>query len=113
MPMAPVEALASAPLVQIARSLSRRQASPVELADTYTRRIEAAVGLRAYITVPGQRARRGGKRGERGLSRGGIGTLLGGPISVKDLFATRGPRTTVGARLFRGWGPPRGADAGG
>src|SRR5712691_502009 len=111
MPMAPVEALASAPLVQIARSLSRRQASPVELADTYTRRIEAAVGLRAYITLPGERARREAKRAERRLSRGEIGTLLGVPIAVKDLFATRAQRTTVGSRILRDWVPSRDADA--
>jgi aspartyl-tRNA(Asn)/glutamyl-tRNA(Gln) amidotransferase subunit A len=111
MPMAPVEALACAPLVQIARSLSRRQASPVELADTYNRRIEAAVGLRAYITLPGERARREAKRAERRLSGGEIGTLLGVPIAVKDLFATRAQRTTVGSRILRDWVPSRDADA--
>jgi aspartyl-tRNA(Asn)/glutamyl-tRNA(Gln) amidotransferase subunit A len=111
MPMAPVDALASAPLVQIARELSRRQASPVELADTYTRRIEAAVGLRAYITLPGERARREAKRAERRLSGGEIGTLLGVPIAVKDLFATRAQRTTVGSRILRDWVPSRDADA--
>jgi aspartyl-tRNA(Asn)/glutamyl-tRNA(Gln) amidotransferase subunit A len=109
--MAPVDALASAPLVQIARELSRRQASPVELADTYTRRIEAAVGLRAYITLPGERARREAKRAERRLSGGEIGTLLGVPIAVKDLFATRAQRTTVGSRILRDWVPSRDADA--
>src|SRR5258708_11747902 len=111
MPMAPVEALASASLVQIARELSRRQASPVELADTYTRRIEGAVGLRAYITLPGERARREAKRAERRLSGGEIGTLLGVPIAVKDLFATRAQRTTVGSRILRDWVPSRDADA--
>ena len=109
--MAPVEALASASLVQIARELSRRQASPVELADTYTRRIEGAVGLRAYITLPGERARREAKRAERRLSGGEIGTLLGVPIAVKDLFATRAQRTTVGSRILRDWVPSRDADA--
>jgi len=109
--MAPVEVLASAPLVQIERSLSRRQVSPVELADIYTRRIEAAAGLRAFITLPGDRARREAQRAERRLSRGETGALLGVPIGVKDLFATRALRTTVGSSILRDWVPSRDADA--
>src|SRR5258708_38823761 len=112
MPMAPVEALASASLVQIARELSRRQASPVELADTYTRRIEGAVGLRAYITLPGERARREAKRAERRPSGGAVGTLLGGALAGKDLLATRAHRKTGGASILRESGPSRGARAG-
>jgi len=56
--MPSVERLTSAPLVQIASALRRRQVSPVELVDAYTRRIEAAAGLRAFITPPDERARR-------------------------------------------------------
>jgi aspartyl-tRNA(Asn)/glutamyl-tRNA(Gln) amidotransferase subunit A len=105
MPMPAVDALASAPLVEIARSLRRRRVSPVELGDTYDRGIEAAAGLRAYITPPDERARRETQRAERRLSRGETGALLGVPIAVKDLFATRALRTTVGSRILRDWVP--------
>jgi aspartyl-tRNA(Asn)/glutamyl-tRNA(Gln) amidotransferase subunit A len=105
MPMPAVDALASAPLVEIARSLRRRQVSPVELVDLYNRGIEAAAGLRAYITPPDGRARREAQRAERRLSRGETGALLGVPIAVKDLFATRALRTTVGSRILRDWVP--------
>jgi aspartyl-tRNA(Asn)/glutamyl-tRNA(Gln) amidotransferase subunit A len=111
MPMSAVEALASASLVQIARSLRRRQVSPVELVDLYNRRIEAAAGLRAYITLPDERARREAQRAERRLSRGETGALLGVPIAVKDLFATRALRTTVGSRILRDWVPSSDAAA--
>jgi len=103
--MPPVEPLASAPLVQIARSLQRRQVSPVELVDTYNRRIEATASLRAYITPPDEPARREAQRAERRLARGETGALLGVPIAVKDLFSTRGLRTTVGSRILRDWVP--------
>lgn len=103
--MTVVEPLTTAPLVQVARSLRRRQVSPVELVDAYTRRIEAVRGLRAYITVPGERARRDAQRAERRLSRGEAGALLGVPIAVKDLFATRALRTTAGSRILRDWVP--------
>jgi aspartyl-tRNA(Asn)/glutamyl-tRNA(Gln) amidotransferase subunit A len=109
--MPSVEALTSAPLVQIASSLRRRQVSPVELADAYARRIEASASLRAYITPPDERARREAQRAERRLSRGETGSLLGVPIAVKDLFATRALRTTVGSRILRDWIPSSDAAA--
>ena len=103
--MAPLDALTSAPLHQIARSLRRRQVSPVELVDAYTRRIEAAEGLRAFITIPDERVRRQAQRAERRLARGEAGALLGVPIAVKDLFATRALATTAGSRILRDWVP--------
>jgi aspartyl-tRNA(Asn)/glutamyl-tRNA(Gln) amidotransferase subunit A len=109
--MASVEALTSAPLVQIASALRRRQVSPVELVDAYARRIEATAGLRAYITPPDERARREAQRAEQRLSRGETGALLGVPIAVKDLFATRALRTTVGSRILRDWIPSSDAAA--
>ncbi|TMD49882.1 MAG: hypothetical protein E6I86_02795 [Chloroflexi bacterium] len=105
--MTPVEALTTAPLVEIARSLRRRQVSPLDLVDAYSRRIEQASGLRAFITLPGERARREARRAERRLARGEAGALLGVPIAVKDLFATRGIRTTAGSRILRDWVPAR------
>src|ERR1700726_2331070 len=111
MPMAPVEALTSAPLVQIARSLRRRQVSPVELIDAFTRRIEAAGGLRAFITLPDERVRREAQRAQRRLSQGEAGALLGVAIAVKDLFQTRALRTTAGSRILRDWVPSSDADA--
>jgi aspartyl-tRNA(Asn)/glutamyl-tRNA(Gln) amidotransferase subunit A len=109
--MAPVERLTSAPLVEVARSLRRRQVSPIELVDAYLRRIEETEGLRAYITVPAERARREARRAEQRLSRGEAGALLGVPIAVKDLFATRALRTTAGSRILRDWVPSRDAAA--
>jgi aspartyl-tRNA(Asn)/glutamyl-tRNA(Gln) amidotransferase subunit A len=109
--MPSVEAPTSAPLVQIARALRRRQVSPVELVDAYTQGIAAAAELRAFITAPDERARREAQRAERRLSGGETGALLGVPIAVKDLFATRALRTTVGSRILRDWVPSSDAAA--
>jgi aspartyl-tRNA(Asn)/glutamyl-tRNA(Gln) amidotransferase subunit A len=103
--MATVEALTSAPLVQIARALRRRRLSPVELVDAYTRRIQATRDLHAFITIPDEHARREAQRAERRLSRREAGALLGVPIAIKDLFATRAIRTTAGSRILRDWVP--------
>src|SRR5438128_2398918 len=106
MRMGSPEALTSAPLVKIASSLHRRRLSPVELVDAYSRRIAASADLQAFITPPGERARQEAQRAERRLSRGESGALLGVPIAVKDLFATRALRTTAGSRILRNWVPP-------
>src|SRR2546426_9075098 len=103
--MASPEPLTSEPLVQIAASLHRRRLSPVELLDAYTRRIEAAADLHVFTPPPGEPARREAQRAERRLSRGESGALLGVPIAVKDLFATRALRTTAGSRILRNWVP--------
>jgi aspartyl-tRNA(Asn)/glutamyl-tRNA(Gln) amidotransferase subunit A len=107
--MTAIEALTKAPMAEIARSLRRRTVSPLELVDAYSRRIEEAGGLHAFITLPGERARREARRAERRLSRGASGALLGVPIAVKDLFATRGVRTTAGSRILKDWVPSRDA----
>jgi aspartyl-tRNA(Asn)/glutamyl-tRNA(Gln) amidotransferase subunit A len=109
--MPAVEALTEAPLVEIARSLRRRTVSPLELVDAYTRRIEQASGLHAFITLPGERARQQARRAERRLARGEAGALLGVPIAVKDLFATRAVRTTAGSRILKDWVPAHDAAA--
>ncbi len=103
------EALTSAPLVEIARALRQRKVSPLELVDAYTRRIDQASGLHAFITPPGERARQQARRAGRRLAQGESGALLGVPIAVKDLFATRGVRTTAGSRILKDWVPWRDA----
>src|ERR1700686_4282375 len=107
--MRAVEALTSAPLVEIVRSLRQRKGSPLELVDAYSRRIEQASGLHAFITLPGERARQDARRAGRRLAQGESGPLLGVPIAVKDLFATRGVRTTAGSRILKDWVPSRDA----
>jgi len=107
--MRALEALTSAPLVEIARALRQRKVSPLELVDAYSGRIERASGLHAFITLPGERARQEARRAGRRLARGESGPLLGVPIAVKDLFATRGVRTTAGSRILKDWVPLRDA----
>jgi len=103
--MGSAEPLTSAPLVQIASSLRRRRLSAVELVDAYTRRIAASAELQAFITPPDKRTRQEAQRAERRLARGERGALLGVPIAVKDLFATRALRTTVGSSILKDWVP--------
>ena len=107
--MAPPPTLAAAPLATVAAALRRRTVSPLELLEAYQQRIKPAAELCAFITPPGERARREAQRAQQQLQRRQPGVLLGVPIAVKDLFATRGLRTTAGSRILRDWVPSRDA----
>jgi len=99
------ESPADLPVTAVVRALRARTLSPVELVDAYLARIEARRDLRAFITEPGAMARRQARRAAERLVRREGGALLVVPIALKDLFATRGVRTTVGSRILRDWLP--------
>jgi aspartyl-tRNA(Asn)/glutamyl-tRNA(Gln) amidotransferase subunit A len=91
--------------------IRRRKISPVELLDFCLDRIERfGPALNAFITVTGESARRQARRAEREIARGAYrGPLHGIPISLKDLFFTRGTRTTAGSRILRKFVPEENA----
>src|SRR2546423_14336529 len=95
--MAPPPTLATAPLAQVAAALRRRTVSPLELLEAYQQRIGPAAELRAFITPPGERARRGAQRAQQQQGRRQAGGHLGGPGGGQDIFWNRGVRTTAGA----------------
>jgi len=100
-----IDELCRAPIRVQARRLRAGRVSPVELVDAYLTRIRANARLRAFITVDGENAARESRRVAARLARGDRRPLAGVSIAVKDLFATRGLRTTAGSRILRDWVP--------
>jgi aspartyl-tRNA(Asn)/glutamyl-tRNA(Gln) amidotransferase subunit A len=94
-------------LVETAGAIARRDLSPVELIETTLTRIAALNPvLNAYITVLADAARAEAQRAEREIAAGNYrGPLHGIPLSVKDLFWTKGVRTTGGSRLLADFVP--------
>ncbi|MCC7106183.1 MAG: amidase [Chloroflexi bacterium] len=89
-------------LEQAADLLRRRAASPAELCEVARERLERfEPQLNAFITVTADVARAAARRAEQEIARGDYrGALHGVPLSLKDIIATRGIRTTRGARLY-------------
>jgi len=83
-----------------------RNLSPVEVTEATLRRIERLnPELTAFITVTPERALDQARAAERAYLDGTAGPLAGIPISIKDLTATRGIRTTRGSLLYTDWIP--------
>lgn len=80
-----------------------REVSPVELVELYLRRIDSLnPQLNAYLTVVGDMAIGWAKEAEAAVMRGDdLAPLHGVPISIKDLNATKGIRTTNGSLIFK------------
>ena len=89
----------------LALALERRDLSPVEVTQAQLERIEALDDqLHAYVTVTAERALERAKEAELEIGRNGTRWPLHGvPIALKDLYATRGVRTTAGTRILRDW----------
>jgi aspartyl-tRNA(Asn)/glutamyl-tRNA(Gln) amidotransferase subunit A len=90
-------------LAAAGRALRAREISSLELTDSFLSRITSLnPALNAFITVTADTARAEAKRADDELARGtDRGALHGIPLALKDLFDTRGVRTTAGSKFFR------------
>jgi aspartyl-tRNA(Asn)/glutamyl-tRNA(Gln) amidotransferase subunit A len=105
MPNAPVHEWT---LLEAARKVRDREISSRELTGALLDRISALdPKINAYVTVlrdeAGARAAACDEEQARGLLRG---PLHGVPVGLKDIFCTRGVRTTCGSRILRDFEPP-------
>ena len=97
------ENLAFAPAFELRALIADGQVSPVELTELYFSRIDRLNSqLNAYLTLTYDEAMRAAKAAEEAVMRGdALGALHGVPISVKDLEATKGIRSTNGSLVFK------------
>lgn len=94
-------------LTESAALIRGRLLSPLELVDAYLGQIERLESqLHAWVTVDSDGARHVARDRMAQLDRGdAVGDLLGVPIGVKDIFHTRGLRTTGGSHQYRDFVP--------
>ena len=85
----------------------RRDVSPVEATRAALERAERLDGpINAFITLMADDALRDAEQAERTFATGHtLGPLHGVPISLKDLYWTRGVRTTGGSKILADWVP--------
>ena len=98
---------------ELGRSIERRELSPVEVTRATLERIARVDrALNAFITVTADAALDAAARAERAILDGAyLGPLHGVPIGLKDLYQTRGVRTTAGTPILADWVPDEDAAA--
>lgn len=91
--------------------LLKKEFSAVDTVDSYLERIKKAKDLNVYITISDDAAYKKAKEIDRLVSGENTGDilkkypLLGVTVAYKDLFLTKGIRTTAGAKLLESYIP--------
>ncbi|MHB8910764.1 MAG: Asp-tRNA(Asn)/Glu-tRNA(Gln) amidotransferase subunit GatA [Syntrophales bacterium] len=62
--------------------------------------------VRAYITLMRESALAEAARADERIKEGEIGALTGIPLALKDIYCTKGVRTTCGSRILHNFIPP-------
>jgi aspartyl-tRNA(Asn)/glutamyl-tRNA(Gln) amidotransferase subunit A len=99
-------------LLEAAEALRAGRVSSSELVSEALTRIRRGADLNAFITVIEDEAREAARAADEERARGiDKGPLHGIPVAVKDVFATRGVRTTAGSKIFENYVPDQDAAA--
>ncbi|MDR0968371.1 MAG: Asp-tRNA(Asn)/Glu-tRNA(Gln) amidotransferase subunit GatA [Holosporaceae bacterium] len=88
------------------KGLLAKKFSSVELTRHFLERIEKFKEWNAFITVCADEALEAAKRSDEKIASGNAGELEGIPLAIKDLFLTKGIKTTAGSRMLENFIPP-------
>ncbi|MGH2694168.1 MAG: amidase [Actinomycetota bacterium] len=88
--------------VRQAELVRTKEVSPVELVETYLRRIEKLdAEINAFVTLTAEEALAAARKAEERVSSGGdLPPFHGVPTAIKDLTPTAGIRTTFSSKAF-------------
>ena len=100
-------------VAELSPLIQERKLSPVELVQACLDRINALDGrLHSFITVMADSALKAARVAERAIGSGGYkGPLHGIPIGLKDLYHTKGVRTTAGSKILADFVPDEDAQS--
>jgi aspartyl-tRNA(Asn)/glutamyl-tRNA(Gln) amidotransferase subunit A len=94
-------------MTELARMIATKEVSPLEVVRAFLERVTALDGkLKAFITVCGDAALEAARAAEAELVAGrAMGPLHGVPYGPKDLYNTKGVRTTGGSKILADFVP--------
>jgi aspartyl-tRNA(Asn)/glutamyl-tRNA(Gln) amidotransferase subunit A len=98
--------LTSLTLAEARDGLKAKNFTARELTDAHLAAMEEARVLNAYVLETPDEARMMAQASDLRLGKGEGGPLEGIPLGVKDLFATRGVRTTACSKILGNFVPP-------
>src|SRR5947208_4065073 len=98
--------LTSLTLADARDRLRKKEFSAAELTDAHLAAMERARALNAYVLETPEQARVMAKEADARLASGDARPLEGLALGVKDLFATKGVRTTACSHILDNFVPP-------
>lgn len=87
-------------IAELANGLRTGQFSSQELTQVYLDRVKRYQDLNCFITVTEERALADAAAADQRLAAGDAGLLTGIPIAQKDIFCTKGIKTSCGSKML-------------
>src|SRR5690348_4018068 len=98
--------LADLTIAELSKTMAKKEASAVEVAEAHLKKLDQHRALNAFITETPDKAREMAKASDARRAKGEAGLLEGVPVAIKDLFCTEGVQTTAGSHILEGFVPP-------
>jgi aspartyl-tRNA(Asn)/glutamyl-tRNA(Gln) amidotransferase subunit A len=87
-------------------AIAAKKISSKELTSAFVKAVEGARTLNAFVTETPDRAMEMATASDARIAKGEARPLEGLPLAIKDLFCTKGVRTTAGSRILSNFVPP-------
>ena len=88
-------------IVELSAGLKQGAFSSEELTQHFLKRIDQLdPGLNSFITITGEQALESAREADQKIKAGDAGSLTGIPFAHKDIFCTKGVRTSCGSRML-------------
>src|ERR1700747_2577509 len=85
--------------------LAKKSFTSLELTDAHLKAMEDARALNAFVLETPDQAREMAREADGRIAKGEGGPLAGIPLGIKDLFATKGVRTTACSHILDNFVP--------
>jgi aspartyl-tRNA(Asn)/glutamyl-tRNA(Gln) amidotransferase subunit A len=93
-------------VTELSAALAAKKVSSVELTRAFLARVRALEALNAFVTVDEAGALESAARADALRAGGAAGPLTGIPFAHKDIYCTKGLRTTCGSRMLENFVSP-------
>ena len=87
-------------VTEILKAIKKKQISATEITKEYLRRIKVSDDLNCFITVTEDSALNKAKEIDKDISKNNFKPLSGLPVAQKDIFCTKGVRTSCGSKML-------------
>ena len=94
------------PIALMSKALAAKEVSSTELTQYFLDRIEAGKQWNAYLDVSAHLSLEQANKADKLISSGKAGKLTGIPVAHKDVFVTRGWKSTAASKILAGYQSP-------